>query len=107
MGSDGPQSVQLGLSRVQRMAHASVREWGSNRSEEVLLSGICRKEEKNHKLTDTKKPGSSLYFPSTPTSGAAEQGCHLKHILCSVSKMMLFLANIGIVALSPGREVTE
>lgn len=63
-----------------------------------------QKGEKNPTNSLTQRSRWALCTSLPPiTSGVAEQGCHLKHILCSASKIMLFLANIGIVALSPGR----
>ena len=66
------------------------------------MASAERRKKPTNSLTQRSQRALRTSLPPL-TSSAAEQGCHLKHILCSFSKMMLFLANIGIAALSPGR----
>lgn len=56
-------------------------------------------EGKNPSKSLTQRRQSAL--PFQPLQVVAEQGCRFKRVLCSASKMVLLLADAGIVALSP------
>lgn len=66
MGSDGLQSVQLGLSRVQRVARGPVREWGSQQKSGGAPEWHLQKGEKNPPAHRHKEASELFALPFHP-----------------------------------------